>query len=345
MQNFVAQIAPQRSTQYSSLAAVLAPHELILCPMGIELSALQICMLGEQQYLSFHCQGEPTITDWYRLGSLAMTSGYFRLYSSIEHTPGPFLMPVKTGFVPRIPLELATSRRYQGKTNEMFTQWLCNIAKFSSDFASAPWPSLTVLDPLVGGGTTLFVGLTLGAELVAGVEQNTKVVRSTAQYLGQFAGTINRTVQLKEERLKKLGRRWTVTIGDSADYRASLRPQNDEVVKGQRALICSGETASSRQLLPGLKAHLIVTDLPYGIQHQGQVAHMIENALPVWTKMLRKGGVLAFSWDATRFTREKMVALVHQACDLRVLGTSPYDQFQHRVDRVIKQRDVIVARA
>jgi hypothetical protein len=59
---------------------------------------------------------------------------------------------------------------------------------------------------------------------------------------------------------------------------------------------------------------------------------------------LQKGGALVFAWDATHFSREQMVALVEEAAPLTVLSESPYDQLGHRVDRVIKQREVIVAR-
>jgi len=66
--------------------------------------------------------------------------------------------------------------------------------------------------------------------------------------------------------------------------------------------------------------------------------------LPVWTKMLTEGGTLVFAWDATRMPRDEMRYLVESASDLIVLNAPPYNQLAHQVDRVIKQRDVIVAR-
>ena len=78
-----------------------------------------------------------------------------------------------------------TTRRYRGKTNEIFTHFLCNVARFSSEYATQPWSALRVLDPLAGGGTTLFVALTLGAD-VAGIEQNRDDVKSTVAFLQQY---------------------------------------------------------------------------------------------------------------------------------------------------------------
>ena len=62
-------------------------------------------------------------------------------------------------------------------------------------------------DPLAGGGTTLFTALTLGADVV-GVEQNAQDVQSTATFLRQYAREAGIVCKIKEERLKKLGKRW-----------------------------------------------------------------------------------------------------------------------------------------
>jgi tRNA G10 N-methylase Trm11 len=97
-------------------------------------------------------------------------------------------------------------------------------------------------------------------------------------------------------------------------------------------------------LIAGFKPHLIVTDLPYGIQHQGPLAALLTAGLPVWASLLVPGGALVFSWDATRFPRPEMIRLVESVSPLRVLDEPPYDRLAHRVDRVIKQRDVLVAR-
>ncbi len=59
---------------------------------------------------------------------------------------------------------------------------------------------------------------------------------------------------------------------------------------------------------------------------------------------MEPGGALAFSWDSTRATRDEMVALVEELTPLRVVAEAPYAELAHRVDRVIKRRDVIVAR-
>ncbi len=328
MPTLLAQIAPQRSTQYSSLAADLAPHELRLSPVGRKIGAMQPATLGGQAYLECELRQDLDEGDRYELGCLAMTSAFFLSYAEVGGVPGPFLQPIETGFAPALPAEMAMTRRYRGKTNELFTHFMCNIARFSSAFAGEPWSNLRVFDPLSGGGTTLFTALMLGAE-VAGVEQGDQDVKSTAAFVRQFAREQRIRVKEKPERLRKLGWRWTFELG---------------AAPGRRCVLALGDTRDSAALIAGFKPHLIVADLPYGIQHSRPLIDLLGGGLSVWASLLPVGGCLAMAWDATRFSRGEMVNLVSAERSLDVLERSPYDALAHRVDRVIKQRDVLVAR-
>ena len=89
--------------------------------------------------------------------------------------------------------------------------------------------------------------------------------------------------------------------------------------------------------------HAVVADLPYGIQHFGEISGLLTGALPVWERLLLPGGTLALAWNATRIKREEMVACIEQATSLRVFNEPPYTLFEHAVDRVIKKRDIVVA--
>jgi len=324
----LAQLAPQRSTQYSALAADLAPHELQLSPVGRKIGAMQPVTLGGQAYLEYELRQDLDERDRYELGALAMTSAYFLSYAEAGGVPGPFLQPIETGFTPALPAEMAMTRRYRGKTNELFTHFMCNIARFSSAFASEPWSGLRVFDPLSGGGTTLFTALMLGAE-AAGVEQDDQDVKSSAAFVRQFAREQRIRVKEKQERLRKLGWRWTFDLG---------------AAPGRRCVLALGDTQESAALIAGFRPHLIVTDLPYGIQHSRPLFDLLNGGLPVWASLLPAGGCLVMAWDATRFNRADMASLVSAEPSLDVLERSPYDALAHRVDRVIKQRDVLVAR-
>ena len=329
MTTLVAQIAPQRSTQYAALASALAPQELRLSPLSAEIISLDAITLGGQAFLRLELRREPTETELAELGALAMTSAFFRYFERLGEREGPFLQPLDTHWAPAMPADLPEVRRYKGKTNELLTRFLCHAARYSSAFAQRPWGSLRVLDPLAGGGTTVFTALVLGAA-AAGIDSSARVMESTASFLREYVREEGIAAQIKEERLRQVGRRWWFTLGKE---------------KRLRCLLATGEVGDAPTLLAGFgQPHLIVGDLPYGIQHTGELEALLQEALPMWAGLLEPGGAVALAWDATRFGRERMLALVG-ACDaLTALNDAPYDALAHRVDRVIKRRDILVAR-
>jgi tRNA G10 N-methylase Trm11 len=238
------------------------------------------------------------------------------------------LRPIETDAALVLPQSLVMARRYKGKTNELFTAFLCNVARFSSALARRPWDTLRVLDPLAGGGTTLFCALTLGAS-AAGVEHDERDVESTVAFVREFARENGIACRERQERVKGVGRRWSFAIG------------KEHV---QQCILACGDTADSPALVSGFRPHLIAADLPYGIQHHGELASLLSRALPRWASLLPPSGAMAMAWESTRFGRADMITLVESVSPLTVLDDPPYDALAHRVDRVIKRRDVLVTR-
>jgi hypothetical protein len=292
------------------------------------LSEITTIELGGQHYLQFDLPDDPTAEQARELAMLATSSAFFVRYEGLGGIPGPLLGPIETDYRPALPRELLTTRRYRGKTNELFTHFMCNVARFSSALAHRPWDTLRVYDPLTGGGTTLFAALVLGAS-VAGVEQNGKDVQSTASFLKQFMREQRIACREKKERLKGVGQRWLYTLGKDQQ---------------QTCTLARGDTIDSPALLSGFRPHLIVADLPYGIQHHGELAGLLTRALPVWASLLPPSGALVMAWESRRYPRSELIDLVETVSPLTVLNDAPYDAMAHRVDRVIKQRDVLVAR-
>ncbi len=330
MSAIIAQISPQRSTQYSSIAGILAPVELFLSGAGQYLSSsVETISLGSQEYLKFIIDDLNMDENvFYELGNLSMTNSFYLYFESIGSMSGPFLKPLDITCDHPLPYDLVTTRRYKGKTNEMFTHFLCNVARFSSSFSDYKWKDLRVFDPLAGGGTTLFTALYLGAETV-GVEKNANDVQSTVTFLKQYTKEQKIACSLKEERLKKSDKKYWFAIG----------------AEKKKCLIINGDTAESPGLIAGIKRpHFIVTDLPYGIQHCGHITQLIVNAFPAWLSTILPGGTIVMSWDSSRFTRKEMIALIKDTTSTMVLEGDRYENMAHRVDRVIKERDVIVIR-
>ena len=331
---YVAQISPQRSTQYTNVARDLAAAELVASPLGEMLTDVSMEQIAGQDYLKFAVSGASLSPEQLeQLAGMAMLGNLFEFFPVIGDVAGPLLRPTGAVYPYFISADLASIRRYKGKTNEFFTRFLLNIAKNASDVRETPWRDLKMLDPLCGGGTTLFAALSLGAN-VAGIELDRGDVESTATFLTQFCRESRIQISVTEERLRLLAsaRRWLFKIGKKEDQR--------------RCMLVNGDAVQARELTAGFgQPHLIVTDLPYGIQHQAPLSTLLTARLPEWTDLLQPGGAIAFSWDATRFSRAEMIELVEQVAPLDVIQRPPYDAVAHRVDRVVKRRDVIVATA
>jgi len=328
MPTILAQIAPQRSTQYSDLAKALAPHELVLSGLVAPDAAVERIALGGQSYLRFDIPELPDSHTARELGMLAMSSAFFVYREHIGEAKGPFLQPVETGFHPTLPLTMLVARRYRGKTNELFTRFLCNVARFSSALSHRPWETLRVFDPLAGGGTTLFTALVMGAS-AAGVERRTTDVESTVVFIRNYCHEQGIACRIRKERLRGIGHRWICTLGKHTR---------------QTCLLAAGDTADSHDLISGFRPHLIVGDLPYGVQHRAKLTDLLARSVPVWASLLPLAGSLVLAWESRRFPREEMIALIEETSSLKVLNHPPYNALSHRVDRVIKERDIVVTR-
>ena len=303
MTRIAAQLSPQRSTQYSNLPRDLAAAEVLASPLGAGLQDLSLRSIAGQDYLQFDLPGPITSEAARLLASMAMLGGIFELFDAIGDVAGPLLRPVQATHPAFLSPDMAATRRYKGKTNEAFTHFLCNMAKYASDFHSSDWSTLDVVDPLCGGGTTLFTALSLGAD-VAGLDvDRTDIESRRASSPSIAARTASRLAPRKSACASSVrGAGCSRSAGTTCA--AACWPL---AMPDGPASCCAGFG----------RPHLIVTDLPYGIQHSRPLHGLLADCLPGWTELLQPGGAMAFSWDSTRLDRQEMIALVGKVADSR----------------------------
>lgn len=325
-------ITPQRSTQYASMTEKLAAPELLASPLAPFIQHIEPVTLAGQHYLLVTLDGRSHPLLETVLARLGATSEAYEYFESIGEAQGPFLRPLDCTWTPFVPLEMAEARRYKGKTNEVFTRVLLNVAIFAGAFREQVTERLRILDPLAGGCTTLFLALAAGYDAF-GIEHQKQDVESSALFVHQYLHGEHIPFKERDERGRRAGRRYIFEIGHKGDTRTLV--------------LVHGETAQAdahlQEVPGGARMHAVVTDLPYGIQHFGEISGLLKGALPVWERLLLPGGTLALAWNATHIKREEMVACIEQAAPLRVLNDLPYTLFEHTVDRVIKKRDIVVA--
>ncbi len=327
-------MTPQRSTQYSTMVETLAAPELLASPLGHSILNVTPITLAGQGYLLATLEGEQLPAQHSVLFRLGATSEVYEYFEQIGAVQGPLLRPIEPQFTPFVPLEMAEVRRYKGKTNEIFTRVLLNIALFAGAYSERVNERLRILDPLAGGGTTLFLALASGYDAF-GIEHERHDVETTAVFVKQYLNSEHIPYKERDER-RRAGHRYQFEIGRKG-YKGDTR----------FLVLVHGDTEEAQSHLlevpGGPRMHAIVGDLPYGIQHFGEISGLLREALPVWEKMLLPGGTLALAWNATRIEREQMLALIGEHSSLTVRNEPPYTQLAHAVDRVIKRRDIVVA--
>ena len=291
-------------------------------------------------YLTFSAEQAVSEQD---LAKIAHLSFVFALFEVENGLLRPILIPQ----VNLTDANLGSLLKYTGKTNELFTRMMINVAVAS---CAMPEPErYQLLDPIAGKGTTLFEGLSMGYDC-CGIEIGEKAASESYHYLKKY---------LEIERIKhetNLQKQSGPNKSFTAKHFAISFAKNKEAFKAhqeQHWEMVSGNSMYADQLFRKNSFHVIVGDLPYGIQH-GNVTmqkqssltrspkELVKACLPAWKTVLKAGGVLALAWNTNVFPKEQFAALLEQG-GMEVLQDGVYDTFSHRVDNAI-MRDIIVAR-
>jgi hypothetical protein len=193
---------------------------------------------------------------------LAFLANLSSVYALFE-LEGALLRPLALAPLDRFDDDLLTIQRYQGKTNERFTKLLLNVTLLSSAFASEMLDRpFRVLDPLCGRGTTLNQALMYGCH-AAGIDSDERDFAAYAQFIETWC---------KQKRLKHraragpvrrdgrvVARRLDLTVGVTKERYAAGDMLELTVVKA--------DTTHGGEFFRAGSFDLVVTDLPYGVQH------------------------------------------------------------------------------
>jgi SAM-dependent methyltransferase len=318
-------VQPSANRVYATSGPALLAAELRALndlALGGRLVDIAVTELGGAPYVTF--AGD---LDAEALGVVSNLSATYALFE--RHADGA-LRPVTPARLDRWDDDLLTIQRYPGRTNEQLTRLLLDLTLAAASGA-APFTGerARVLDPLCGRGTTLNVAVHLGLD-AAGVDVDRKDVDA---YLHFF------TTWLKDKRAKhqkqRHGTRTTITFAP------------DKAAPKQEVVVVADDTRKVVDHLGKSSVDVVVTDLPYGVQHGSTAAGHLERspadllaaALPAWRAVLRPHGAAGLAWNTKVVPRPELTALLEGAGFEVVTG----EGFAHRVDQAI-DRDVVVAR-
>ena len=271
---------------------------------------------------------------------LAAVRAHSLMYALFEACEGGLLKPVAGRADAYVGADLPGILKYKGKTNELFLQLLVNAALYSGGFAHRAGERLELLDPMCGRATTLFVGANRGWN-TTGTDVDRNDLSEAEKFLKRY---------FEYHRMKHEFKRESRTVAGSkpvpvsqfafADSPGHFKADNKCTLR-----MANVDAARVREVFGKEKFHMIVCDLPYGVQHSGvggSPEKLLKQVLPSWREALKKGGTVAVSFNAQTLRTDKVLAMMEEA-GLEPQRGGAYDGFSHWVEQAVT-RDIAVGR-
>ena len=335
MMKYCALLRPHANSRYQAETLKLARAELTALLEKGECRADVRCeKRAGCDWLSF--EAEALTADQRAL--IALGAHLYLLFQDAEDGAMVPLLGQKEAYLESdLPLVL----KYKGKTNETFTSFMMNLALCASNYGAGE--TLTVLDPMCGRGTTAFIALNRGWNALA-FDQDAAAVEEAEKYFKKY---------LEYHRVKHtfIEKSMTANGKQAAKLRSFQFAKTPELFKAgdTRALTMGALPAANLgQIYKKPCCQLIVSDLPYGVQHApggGRKAPSLEDmlyeALPVWVDLLHTGGAMALSFNVNTLKPEMVRGMMAEV-GLDVVDGAAYEGLEHWVEQAIT-RDVAVA--
>jgi len=331
---------PGHNRVYFSSSGKLAKNELAaLFSNNINNTITEIKeeLFGGVEYITFSAENKLSEEDAILLSRLSFVYAIFEVRDNL-------FLPVNKNHSYFFGDDLNMILKYSGKTNEIFTRMMINLAVFASGFKYKFLENLNLLDPVCGKGTTVFDGLICGYNSY-GIELSDKLINESSQFLKKYLETGKYKHNLKKEKISGISH-------DKKPFKSQRHlfelSKNKSDQKENKSLACEfidGDTVNANKYYKKNMFHIIVGDLPYGIQHENNAGgnkmrnpvNLINAAVPVWTEILKPGGAIVLSWNTFLLKREEF----ERVFSGNKLDVADFGDFSHRVDQAI-YRDVVV---
>lgn len=188
--------------------------------------------------------------------------------------------------------------KYRGKTNEMLTQMLINLGLSALDAGSPA--GIKLLDPMCGRGTTLLWAMRYGMRS-RGIEQDHSALADVRQNVKKWCKIHRQKHQFETGFIGKANKKGEGSFLDFSTADAAMR-------------MVVGNSTEAPTLLGGEKFHLLVSDLPYGVQHfttanTRNPIETLEACAPGWVASLRPGGAMVLAFNSYQPKRRELIAV------------------------------------
>ena len=300
-------ISPEARSAYFADYLSVAETELRLCCPG---AAPVLHQVGGLDFFEIE-QGDPEA-----LARLSFVQGMFEV-------AGGGLHPL--GAAPQWALhrDFIFGSKFKGKTNERLTQLLLNFGLAVTGKAPA---DVRLLDPMCGRATTLLWAMAYGMRAY-GIDEDTGAIADVQRNVKKWAKLTRTKHKLETGFLTKKNKR-----GDGAflDFKAG----------GSTLRMAQGDGSAIAATYGKQRFDLIVSDLPYGVQHTSNTARnpldILRKCAVEWGAHLSEGGAAVLAFNANN-PKRKVLEDVFSDADWTIGDISA----PHRMSESIL-RDVLV---
>lgn len=317
----------------------LAINELTAVVSNISAKNIRISAIGGVPYVLFDCDNALCESAIIALSRLSF------VYAIFEIAQEEMLRPLVLNPNYFLDSELSSILKYTGKTNELFTRLMLNLAQLH---IKNPPDILNILDPMAGKGTTLYEALMQGHNAY-GVEVDDKMPGESVVYLKKYLETTKHKHENHTERISGQGE-----ICKFTSVRNQIKIAGHGVAGQVRHFeMVAGDTRNTFAYFKKNHFHAIIADLPYGVQHGSKSQQnktpksipftrnamgLISEAIPGWVRVLKPGGVIVLAWNLFLISKHEIIELLAaNGFTIPDLGVD----FSHRVDQAI-DRDLII---
>lgn len=324
---------PHANARYRNETQKLAEAELSVLLNRIAPEAH--CHMSELDMPALEIEIDRPLTD----AQIASLRSHSLMYGLFENRGEGALLPMAGRESAYLGEDLPGILKYKGKTNELFTQLLLNVALYSGDFWNEKEP-IRMLDPMCGRGTSLYIGANRRWQCT-GVDLDKNDLKEVENFFKRY---------LEYHRFKHTIERNSLTVkgkkpAPSVQFTFSDTPENFKQKDTTALRFVNADALHVHQAFGNRAFHLIACDLPYGVQHAslgGNLEQLLVQVLPGWRDALKVGGTIAVSYNAQTLKTAKVWEKMEQA-GLEPLREGPYTRFAHWVEQAVT-RDIAVCR-
>jgi SAM-dependent methyltransferase len=307
-------ISPEAKSAYFKDYLDVAAQELSVVLPGATALHRQV---GTLEFLELDCDD----TALESLARLSFVQGIF----SVD---GASLTPLEVTACFTGHEDFVFGSKYRGKTNERLTQMLINVGLAA--IGAGTGADVKLLDPMCGRGTTLLWAMRYGIR-ARGIEQDVKALADVRQSLKKWSKLHRQKHQLREGSIGKADKKG---LGKFLEYTTEAGAMK----------IVIGDARKAYDLYQGERFDLLVSDLPYGVQHFASDGSrnplaVLEASAEQWRQCLKPGGAIVLAFNSYIPKRKDLLAVFAHA------GLSAQEfAAPHRMSESIV-RDVVVFKA